>query len=314
MVGRMVSGKHRTKSSSRPAASPRADAHAGQLPPTISGRWLVGALAITLPAALLCTWAAFCALFWQGSWQLLYHPSATVVRTPSSAGLSYIPVGLAPSDAGTPQLSGWWIPAGPTARCTALFLHGQDGNMGDALGDLVRLHNAGANVLAIDYRGYGASEFARPTEARWREDAESALGYLAATRHIAPHSTIVVGAGLGANLALEVAAAHSELAGVVLESPLDAPASVIFNDPRARLIPAHLLVHDRWELLAPAAALSIPSLWFLPQPASGQNPAPGVDAAFQKVSGFKTRVWLSSASALQQDAASALSRWLDSLH
>lgn len=309
----MAGGKHRRQSSSRSASSPRTAARAAQAPQTVSGRWLVAALAISLPAALLCTWAAFCALFWQGSWQLLYHPSATVIRTPSSAGLSYIPFGFAPSEAGTPQLSGWWIPAGPAIHGTAVYLHGQQGNMGDALDDLVRLHNAGLNVLAFDYRGYGASEFARPTEARWRQDAEWALGYLATTRHIPPHSTFVVGSGLGANLALEVASAHSELAGVVLESPLDAPASVIFNDPRARLVPAHLLIHDRWELAAPAAALRIPSLWLLPQPASGQTATPEVESAFQKVSGSKTVVWLASSPVSQQNAASALSRWLDSL-
>jgi hypothetical protein len=309
----MAGGKHRRQSSSRSASSPRTLARAKQAPPTVSGRWLVAALAIALPVALLCTWTAFCVLFWQGSWQLLYHPSATVVRTPSSVGLSYIPFGFAPSEAGTPQLSGWWIPASSEARGTALYLHGQQGNMGDALDDLVRLHNAGVNVLAFDYRGYGASEFARPTEARWREDAEWALSYLATTRHVPPHSTIVVGSGLGANLALEVASAHSELAGVVLESPLDAPASVIFNDPRARLVPAHLLVHDRWELTAPAAALSIPSLWLLPQPGPCQTAAPAVESAFQKVSGSKTVVWLASSPVSQQVAASALSRWLDSL-
>ena len=52
---------------------------------------------------------------------------------------------------------------------------------------------------------------------------------------------------LGANLALEIAAVHSEFAGVVLESPLDAPMNAIFNDPRARLFPAHLLFRDRFD-------------------------------------------------------------------
>jgi len=47
-----------------------------------------------------------------------------------------------------------------------------------------------------DYRGYGQSKFARPSEARWREDAESALRYLTATRHIAANSIVLVGRDL----------------------------------------------------------------------------------------------------------------------
>ena len=64
---------------------------------------------------------------------------------------------------------------------------------------------AGLNVFAFDYRGYGQSHFAHPSETRWREDAESALSYLTGTRHIPANAIILVGKDLGANLALEVA-------------------------------------------------------------------------------------------------------------
>ena len=168
-----------------------------------------------------------------------------------------------------PRLTGWWIPAAPDAResrYTFLYLHSQDGDLGDAVDHLAELHAAGVNVFAFDYRGYGQSEFGHPSEARWREDAGSALQYLTATRHIDPGTIVLDGSNLGADLALEVAAAHSELAGVVLESPIEDPMSAIFNDARATLVPAHLLVGDRYDLNAPAAALRIPSLWFLPFP------------------------------------------------
>ena len=157
--------------------------------PRVSGRWLVSAVALTIGAAALCGWCALCLLFWQGSWQLLYHPAAAVERTPAGVGLAFDPVGIASTDAGEPLLRGWWIPAAPGAassRFTVLFLHGQNGNLGDTVDALARLHAVGVNVLVFDYRGYGQSQFARPSEAHWRQDAEWALEYLEGTRHIDP--------------------------------------------------------------------------------------------------------------------------------
>jgi pimeloyl-ACP methyl ester carboxylesterase len=318
LIKLMTRGKPQPKPLSRPERSGFAPAHGRALarsaPPTVSGRWLLIAIAVVIPAAAFCAWAVLCLLFWQGSWQLLYHPSATVARTPASIGLAFNPVGFATTDTGVSRLQGWWISAGPTARHTVLYLHGQDGNLGDTLDDQARLHGAGVNVLAFDYRGFGQSQFVHPGEPRLRQDADWALQYLTSTRHIDPRSIVLIGTGLGANLALEVAAAHPELAGVVLESPLDAPVDVIFGDPRARLVPAHLLASDRFDMNASAAALHIPSLWFVPNPPPGQAASTEISTAFQKVTATKMRVWLKPSSGAKNDFTVALSRWLDSLN
>ena len=251
----MAQSKSPSRSASRPPQSPSPHA-------TVSARWLLTALAISFPAAAFCTWIVFCLLFWQGSWQLLYHPASTLTRNPSTIGLAYDQVSFAVSDTGVPQIQGWWIPAA-SARYTALYLHDQAGNLGDTLNSLAELHASGMNVLAFDYRGFGQSRFLRPSETSWQQDAAWALDYLTGTRHIDPHSVVIVGSGLGANLALEMAASHQELAGVVLDSPIEAPVNVIFDDARAKLVPARLLVRDRYDLNAPAAALHVPSLWLI---------------------------------------------------
>ena len=147
---------------------------------------------------------------------------------------------------------------------------GKTGNLSDTVDSLARLHAAGVNVLAFDYRGYGQSQFARPSEAHWREDAGWAIEYLTATRHIDPATIVLDGDGLGANLALEMAAAHAELAGVVMDSPLQTPMDAIFNDARAHLVPAHLLVRDRYDLNAAASAVRVPVLWFERENGPGQ--------------------------------------------
>jgi hypothetical protein len=286
-------------------------------PPTVSGRWLLMAVSAALLAAAACAWLTLCFLFWQGSWQLLYHPTATVAHTPADAGLAFDPVAFATGEDGAPRLKGWWIPAAPGAnysRYTVLYLHGQTGNLGDSVDELAALHLVGVNILAFDYRGYGQSQAAHPSESHLREDAESALNYLAATRHVSANTIVVEGSALGANLALEIGAAHPELAGVVLDSPLAAPVDVLFNDPRSRLVPAHLLVRDRFNAVQAAVALRIPSLWLesssTGQPVALREDDPGI---YRQAGGAKMRVWLKPASAPSQEFLNAWSRWLDDL-
>jgi uncharacterized protein len=285
-------------------------------PRVVSGRWLIGALILAIGMAVLCTWGTLCLLFWQGNWQLLYHPAAAVERTPASASLGFDSVAFAVNEAGVPRLKGWWIPSAtdaPYRRFTFVYLHDQKGNLGDTVDSLAELHAIGVNVFAFDYRGYGQSQFARPSEAHWRQDADWALEYLTGTRHVDPGAIVLDGTGLGANLALEVAAAHPEFAGAVLRSPITAPANAIFSDPRARLVPAHLLVRDRYDLNNAAASLRIPLLWFAwnsPGAHIGFNDEP---AAFGETASHKTIVWLNPQSNASTDVANALSRWLDEL-
>ena len=217
-----------------------------------------------------------CFLFWQGSWQLLYHPAAAITRTPASINIPFDPVSFAPNDSGVPQLTGWWIPAAPDARYahfTALYLHSQDGNLSTAVDDLAFLHSIGLNVFAFDYRGYGQSQFDHPSETNSLADANFALNYLTQTRHILPNAIIVEGKDLGANLALEFAATHPDLAGAILDQPLEAPMTAVFNDPRAALVPAHLLDRDRYDANAAAASLRVPVLWFESPHARSRNEA-----------------------------------------
>jgi pimeloyl-ACP methyl ester carboxylesterase len=281
-------------------------------PPTVSGRWLLMAASIAIVTAGVCAWGTLCLLFWQGSWQLLYHPTAAVTRTPASVGLAFDPVGFAATEAGEPRLKGWWVAGDHGSRYTAIYLHGADGNLGDTVDALIPLHGAGLNVFAFDYRGYGNSKFERPSEAHWREDAESAIAYLTNTRHVPAGSLVLFGRGLGANLALEVAAAHPELAGLVLDEPLAAPADAIYGDPRARLVPAHLLARDRWDSNSAATSLRIPSSWFYRTHANGRAQQNSQET-YRLVTARKEQVWLTESPSAIEDYSAALSRWVDDL-
>ncbi|MGB6973382.1 MAG: alpha/beta hydrolase [Terracidiphilus sp.] len=290
-------------------------------PPTVSPLWLLTTVGSVVVGSFIFAWIALCFVFWQGSWQLLYHPASRLTRTPVAVGLDFSPAGLATTEAGVPRLSGWWIPAAPGApfaQYTVLYLHGATGNLSNTVDDLQRLHAAGLTILAIDYRGYGKSKFVHPSQVRWLQDANWALQYLTGTRHVAPKSILLVGQGLGANLALELAAGHPDLAGVVAEEPVPDPASTIFHDPRAHLVPAHWLVSDRWDLSASAARIRTPALWFVAQGSVSNvqpgNPSPANSpAAFQKIAGSKSLVWLVPSSNQERDFVRALAGWLRDL-
>lgn len=299
--------------SSRSSAKRTPGGSHGPATPTVSAKWLLIAGALCLAGALVCAWATLSILFWQGSWQLLYHPTSAVTNTPASVNLPFESIGFATNAAGDPQLRGWWIPA-PEAKYAVIYLHGADGNVGDSVNVLARLHNAGLNVLAFDYRGYGQSHFAHPSETRWREDAESAIAYLTETRHIPANAIVLVGKDLGANLALEVAAAHADLAGVVLQQPLESPTAVIFSDPRASLVPAHLLVTDRWQTMAAAGNVLIPSLWFYWTPERNRELKQDKPEAYDKTPGRKILVWLTNSPDERGQFDSALSSWLDQIN
>jgi len=244
---------------------------------------------------------------------LLYHPTSAVTRTPASVNLQFASIGFATNPSGEPQLRGWWIPAAGQARYTVIFLHGADGNLGDTANDLSDLHGLGLNVFAFDYRGYGQSHFVHPSEAHWHEDADSAIRYLSGTRHIAPGSLILLGKDLGANLALEMAAAHPDLAGIVLESPLESPTSTIFNDARARLVPSHLLVADHWDTDSAASNLLIPSLWFYWTVGPSTGTAQDDPSSYQKTPARKMLVWLTNSPKEPAQFDAAMRSWLDQL-
>ena len=304
--------------------------------PNVSPRWLAGAAAIAILAALACAWLTLCLLFWQGSWQLLYHPTATITRTPASAGIPYEPIKFAATETGTTQLTGWWVPYTPPihfvqngsdsftlappakSSLTVLLLHDANGNLSSAVDTIAALHSQHLNVFAIDYRGYGQSLPAKPSEAQLRQDAESALSWLTITRNIPAQTILVYGVGLGASLAadlaVEPASVHSKLAGVILDQPSGEIMAPVFNDSRSRLVPVHWLVKDRYDLYASTGALDLPSLWLLPQSRVG-NPSPKTEAsdAYTRAHGQKSAAWLKPPIAADPHLAETLRRWLDDL-
>jgi uncharacterized protein len=123
-------------------------------------------------------------------------------------------VSLASSD-GT-RLQAWWIP-NDQAKFTFLAFHGNAGNVADRVSVYQFLRDTPANVLALEYRGYGRSE-GNPSEAGFYRDAEAAYLYLVNRKGMDPSKVLSFGQSLGTAVAAHLAAQH-EVGGLVLEAP-----------------------------------------------------------------------------------------------
>ncbi len=137
------------------------------------------------------------------------------------AGLSVEDVWLQAAD--DVKLHAWWIP-GEGAEFTFLAFHGNAANIANRVEIYRFLRALPANVLAVEYRGYGRSE-GKPVEAALYRDAETAYDYLVAGRGIAPSRIIAFGGSLGTAVAADLAARRA-LGGAVLVAPFASSRAV----------------------------------------------------------------------------------------
>jgi pimeloyl-ACP methyl ester carboxylesterase len=231
--------------------------------PLTTPRWLFTGLAATLALAVVCVYIAFCLLFWQGQWQLVFKPSPAITATPASIGLKYDDIAFDATETGVLQLNGWWIAAdntAPYAADTLLFMHDGVGSLSSSVPQLLALHELGMNIFAFDYRGFGKSVRLHPSEASTNEDADAAWSYLVDTRHLSPSSIVLDGVGLGAAIAAETARRHPQAPAVILEDPRPPVLNALQSDPRLRLLPVRLLFHDRFDPASTLANLRTPKL------------------------------------------------------
>jgi fermentation-respiration switch protein FrsA (DUF1100 family) len=121
------------------------------------------------------------------------------------------------------KLHAWWIPA-PGAEFTFVAFHGNAANIANRADIYDFLWRLPANVLAVEYRGYGKSD-GKPDEAGLYLDAQAAYEFLTKDRGIPPRQIIAIGHSLGTAVATDLAS-HRELGGLVLEAPFASATAV----------------------------------------------------------------------------------------
>ncbi|QNI35294.1 alpha/beta hydrolase [Edaphobacter albus] len=225
----------------------------------VQGAWLLKATLVVVLAAAFCTYLTLCLLFYHGQWQIVLHP---VQEKPLTTDQDHL-IRFAPDSSAQPQLVGEWLPAAAGSRygqITILFLPGGDGNRASFFGTQKALHDLGLNVFIFDYRGYGQSKQAHPSQQLMEEDSEAAWDYLTGIHKIAASSILPYGVGVGASLAVRLAEIHPEIPGVILDSPHADLREIVRHDTRWRLLPVGMLFHEDFPLAEPLSNLSKPKL------------------------------------------------------
>jgi hypothetical protein len=143
----------------------------------------------------------------------IYFPTQEIEADPSQIGLQYLDV-LATTSDGI-RVHGWFIPR-PGASYTFLIFHGNAGNISHRLEWIQMLHELGAHVMIIDYRGYGRSE-GKPFEEGLYLDALAGYDWWSKERAADRSKLILVGESLGCAVAIDLAA-RVPVDGIVLQS------------------------------------------------------------------------------------------------
>lgn len=187
---------------------------------------------------------------------VIFQPSAGIDLRISDLGIEGEEVRL---DSEGVSIHGFYLPtARPRQNARAiLFLHGNGGNASHRLPNAAELARLGADVLLIDYRGYGMSE-GTPSESGVYADARAGLAHLIEERGIPEQRIVLFGRSLGGAIAVELARDRG-LAGVILESTFTSIADVIRGMIGA---PLAYLVRGQYDSASKIDQIRVPLLFF----------------------------------------------------
>lgn len=106
---------------------------------------------------------------------------------------------------------------------TIIFFHGNAGNIGARLPNAQKMFSQlQANILMVEYRGYGDSDNVKPTEQGLKLDAEGALKFIQSHPEIDSDRIFVFGRSLGGAVAFHLAEYAEQnqrpLAGIMVEN------------------------------------------------------------------------------------------------
>jgi pimeloyl-ACP methyl ester carboxylesterase len=214
-------------------------------------------------AAVVLGWALFAA-YLTGAvlirWfpdRFVGFPEPEVPQTPGTVGLRYTDVWL---EVGWERalVHGWWVPKGEGAP-VVLLLHGTGRTIGGLVHVAAALHDAGAAVLMIDYRGLGRSDRGPLTEASMYEDATTAWQHMRWFQGD-PARCLVYGHSLGAAIALELAARNPDVAGVIIEGSPTSMRDLLAGSRLSALFPVDWLLRGRFDAAAKLARVRAPVL------------------------------------------------------
>lgn len=215
-----------------------------------------------LPAAILVSGLVVtgCAGFDTWQRQTIFGTGQDQTRwyREAPAGTEQYDLTLADGD----RIHAWYLAGARPDAPTVLYLHGTRWNLNNSVFRVDRLHGLGANVLAIDYRGFGRSTQRLPSEDSAMHDVRAALVELA-RRQPDPSRRFVYGHSLGGALAIQAAAASAEpgFAGLIVESTFTSIADIVTGSRWGWIPGLTWLISQRFDSATRIASVRIPVLF-----------------------------------------------------
>ena len=180
----------------------------------------------------------------------------------AAAGMSDVWVDFNSQETGQPvKLHGLWLaheslrqdPKAPVM----LYLHGARYNVTGSAFRARRMQELGFSVLAIDYRGFGKSSEALPSERMAVEDARAAWDWLG--REYPDRPRYIFGHSLGGAIAIELAAQVTDETGTLVEGSFTSIPDVV-SSYKWGWLPLGPLITQRFEAVKRVAEIGSPLL------------------------------------------------------
>jgi uncharacterized protein len=141
-----------------------------------------------------------------------------------------------------------------SAAPTLLYLHGNAGNLAGRSDLMTYFAELGANLLALEYRGYGQSD-GSPSEAGLHADTRAAYAWL--TERTPPARIVLLGESLGGAPACELAASQPVGGLILLAAFTSIPEMAALYYP---WLPTRWLLRTRFDNLSAIARVRAPKL------------------------------------------------------
>ncbi len=215
----------------------------------------------TLLAGLLFTALAGCGVMEPLQSQLIFRPSSEQRSDPEASAAPLTEVWIdyrsAINDEAV-RLHALWHPA-PAADSAPLllFLHGARWDIAASAFRIRELQALGFSVLGIDYRGFGKSTPATPSETLAYEDAQAAWTWLAA--RYPQRRRFIYGHSLGSAIAIDLASRNDDEAGTLVEGAFTSIPDV-FASFRLGWLPLAPLITQRFAAVDKVASIKSPLL------------------------------------------------------
>jgi len=228
-------------------------------------RWLIAALLAT--TALGFGWSSLETQQRKWIFQAAQSPPASPAELAQSAAREDMESvwieHVSPSTGRTIRLHALWAVNENADAPLLLFLHGARQHLGRSTYRVEQLRELGFAVLAIDYRGFGASTDELPSESGVVEDAAAAWRWLGS--HHPGQARYVFGHSLGGAIAVPLAArladapAAAAPRGVIVEGTFTSIGDM-FGTFKWGWLPISMLISERFDSLAAVPRIKAPLL------------------------------------------------------